>query len=103
MVLGQESYRFFLKKKNYNVITIDNFETGGNALSNINLFKIKNKNVDLNNGRLPFQDNEFDAINMGDVIEHLPNSPKKVMMECNRVLKKWPYTYINTKFYKINK
>ena len=25
---------------------------------------------------------------MGDVIEHLPNSPKKILLECNRVLKK---------------
>ncbi len=86
----------FFKKKNYNVITIDNFETGGNALSNINLFEIKNKNVDLNKGHLPFEDNEFDVINMGDVIEHLPNSPKKVMIECNRVLKKNGHILIST-------
>ena len=72
---GSESCQFF--KKNYNVITIDNFETGGNALSNINLFEIKNKNVDLNKGHLPFEDNEFDVINMGDVMVNLPNSPKK--------------------------
>lgn len=77
----------FFKKNNYEVCTIDHFETGGEALKNIALFNIQTKNVNLNDGKLPFKDKSFNLIYMGDVIEHLPNSPKKILKECHRILK----------------
>jgi 2-polyprenyl-3-methyl-5-hydroxy-6-metoxy-1,4-benzoquinol methylase len=76
-----------LKKLGHNVTTIDHNVTGGNSLKNINIFDIESKNVDLNSGVLPFNDNSFNVIYMGDVIEHLPNSPKKIIAECSRLLK----------------
>jgi len=76
------------KKLGCEVITIDYKETSGEALDNIKLFGLKSLNVNLNEGKLPFESEYFDLIYMGDVIEHLPNSPKKILLECNRVLKK---------------
>lgn len=86
----------FFNKIGYDVTTIDYVESGGNSLKNIDIFKIKNQNVDLNQGSLPFEDETFNIINLGDVIEHLPNSPKKILKECNRVLKKNGYFLVST-------
>jgi|TARA_B100001057_G_scaffold481685_1_gene555999 2-polyprenyl-3-methyl-5-hydroxy-6-metoxy-1,4-benzoquinol methylase len=83
-------------KIGYDVTTIDYDESGGNSLKNIDIFKIKNQNVNLNHGRLPFENETFNIINLGDVIEHLPNSPKKILKECNRVLKKNGYFLVST-------
>lgn len=43
---------------------------------------------------LPFQDNSFDFINVGEVIEHVRN-PKKVLQEIYRVLKPSGHVYIS--------
>ena len=84
------------KKMGFDICTIDYVVTGGNALNNIDLFNIPNKNVNLNNSILPFDNNSFDVIFMGDVIEHLPNSPKKIIKEFYRILKPGGYMVIST-------
>jgi SAM-dependent methyltransferase len=43
-------------------------------------------NVDLNECKLPFADNFFDAVSMGCVLAHVTN-PFELMVELNRVLK----------------
>lgn len=42
--------------------------------------------LDMNKEKLPFQDNHFDTVLAGDIIEHLQN-PSQFLREINRVLK----------------
>jgi len=44
--------------------------------------------------KLPFQDDEFDFVNMSEVIEHVED-PKKVMSEVYRVLKPGGKVYVS--------
>jgi 2-polyprenyl-3-methyl-5-hydroxy-6-metoxy-1,4-benzoquinol methylase len=44
----------------------------------------------------PFGDGEFDVVVCGELIEHLPNGPDKMLFECNRVLKHGGVLLIST-------
>lgn len=45
------------------------------------------EDTDLEQGKLPYQDNQFDVVLASHVIEHLPN-PKEIVREMGRVTKK---------------
>lgn len=45
--------------------------------------------------KVPFRDNQFDCVILGEVIEHVPN-PDFVLTEINRILKKNGYLIIST-------
>ena len=59
-------------------------------INNISLTK-----MDLSEG-LPYSDFSFDAVLLIDVLEHLHNSPKKILAEMSRVLKPGGYVFIGT-------
>lgn len=71
-----------------NIYSIDSKGVSGNlALDNLKDTNITTANCNLENDQLPFEDNSFDFIFFGDVIEHLIHSPKNAILEFKRVLK----------------
>ena len=84
---------FIAKKYNSNIIWIDTsnefLNQANKKLKELNLtdkisFFYKNA---LNTG---FKENIFDIIILSDVLEHIQNT-EKLLIECNRLLKKWWY------------
>ena len=97
---GSGNASFYLYKKNFDVFGADI------AQSAINFCKVraKNKKINLNNfkifdgKKIPFKDNEFDAVLSSEVIEHL-NDPLAHLKEAKRVLKKKGILLITTPNY----
>jgi len=52
--------------------------------------------VDINHSNLPFNDDTFDIVPFLAVVEHLHNSPRKILMEIRRVPKIKGYVVIGT-------
>jgi len=88
----------FLSK---NIITTCNIETyygvdiSENGVSEANLLGIKAKKLDINVEKLPYQDNYFDFILAGEIIEHLFD-PDIFLSEVYRVLQKDGYFILTT-------
>lgn len=76
----------FFRKLGCNSITVDNYVTGGNALSNAMEAGVRGINCDIMNSPLPLEDESVDCILFADVIEHLIHSPKYPLAEFKRVL-----------------
>ena len=78
----------FAKKLGAKVTTLDSYEaSGSDAIENIKNEGIETLFIDILKDKLPFNDNSIDIIFFGDVIEHLLHSPKRVLLEFNRILK----------------
>jgi SAM-dependent methyltransferase len=73
----------------YSVFTVDSKKASGtSAIENIKSTDISGYYCDVEKEGLPFEDGTFDLVFFGDVIEHLLHSPKKILSEIHRVLKK---------------
>lgn len=59
--------------------------SGVDVYKNKNLKNVDYKSADITKG-LPFEDNKFDLVTFGEVIEHVPN-PDFILAEIHRVLK----------------
>lgn len=81
---GAGALCYFAKKKYENIYGIDISE---NALNIAKKYNIITSKVNLNEERLPYEDNYFDAVTCLDVIEHV-FEPVEVIEEINRVLRK---------------
>ena len=78
----------FAKKLGANVITLDSYQaSGSDAIENIKNEGIGSIFIDILNDKIPLDDNSIDIIFFGDVIEHLLHSPKRALLEFNRILK----------------
>jgi len=71
---------------------------GGKGIDNekmaIKVGKRRGANIEFGDAySLPFQDEEFDAVFMGDLLEHL-EFPQKAIKEARRVLKKYLYLVV---------
>ena len=85
------------RKLNVNVYSIDDVSKSSNvALENIKKFGVNTANVDISKNPLPFESNFFDLVFLGDVIEHLPDSPTFPLNEIYRVLKPKKYFICST-------
>lgn len=76
---------YCLKSLGYQIIGLDlNPERVASFIRNNNLYVVK---CDIENERLPFNDNQFDLILLNEVFEHLRIDPIFALKEINRVLK----------------
>ncbi len=58
----------------------------------------------IENEKLPFSDNEFDIINMAEVIEHIPDDKiESILFDLSRVIRKKGYLIITTPNYPIKR
>ncbi|MEN4006026.1 MAG: class I SAM-dependent methyltransferase [Methanobacteriaceae archaeon] len=96
-----------LKRLGYDVCTLDTWEEYSQVYNNrmgikediierLQRHEIGVEYCDIENERFPFEDGSFDVVLFLDVIEHLHNSPKKVLKEIRRVLKKNGITILTT-------
>lgn len=82
----------------FKVISVDFAGTGGKyALKRLIDLGIEGHYVQVGSESLPMLDNSVDVVYAGDVIEHLPHTPKYFMSDIRRVLKKGGYCIIDTK------
>lgn len=78
----------FAKKLGAKVTTLDSYEaSGSDAIENIKSEGIETLFLDILKDKIPIEDNSIDIIFFGDVIEHLLHSPKRALLEFNRILK----------------
>ena len=77
----------FFKKLGHDVWSIDSSKvSGSSALNNIAKAGITPIDLDISTDSIPLDDHSIDLIFMGDVIEHLIHSPKKILIEFHRIL-----------------
>lgn len=57
------------------------------AITDVRRDGVEGHFADITKDRLPLDDNSIDCVFLGDVIEHLPHSPKPALREIRRVLK----------------
>jgi ubiquinone/menaquinone biosynthesis C-methylase UbiE len=70
------------------VTTIDSYSaSGASAMDNVKAVGIVGHFCDVERESLPIESGTADCVFFGDVIEHLQNSPKRVLCEIFRVLK----------------
>jgi methionine biosynthesis protein MetW len=81
---GDGSVSEFLEKNGFDVTSLD---ISQNAIEKAKYERGLKKCIVGNAEQLPFSNETFDIVFLGDVIEHLFN-PQKAIMEANRVLKK---------------
>lgn len=96
-----------LKKKGFDVTVIDTWSEYADCYSNQmgntqDILQRFRQNripccvVDIEHSNLPFNDDTFDIVLFLAVIEHLHDSPRKILMEIRRVLKTKGYVVIAT-------
>jgi SAM-dependent methyltransferase len=68
-------------------ISLDAPFSGPEARANAELAGIETQICDFSTDRFPLEDGQVDCVFFGDVIEHLPHSPRLVLNEIYRVLK----------------
>lgn len=79
------------------VISVDFPKTGGTAaLSRLIEKGVEGHYAEVGAERLPLDDGSVDVVFVGDVIEHLPHSPKLFMSDVVRILKPGGYAVLTT-------
>lgn len=82
----------------FRVISTDFPTTGGNgALHRLIELGMEGHYLQVGNDPLPLEDESVDVVFVGNVIEHLPHSPRKFMSDIKRVLKRGGHLVMDTK------
>lgn len=88
----------YFHKIGHKVISVDYPVTGGfDALKALMDLGIQGHYVHVGVEALPVPDNSVDVVFVGNVIEHLPNSPRQFMADLKRVMKPGGYMVMDTK------
>jgi ubiquinone/menaquinone biosynthesis C-methylase UbiE len=88
----------YFHKVGQKVISMDFPGTGGlDALKVLMDIGIQGHYVQVGVETLPLPDDSIDVVFVGNVIEHLPNSPKRFMADLKRVIKPGGYLIMDTK------
>lgn len=88
----------YFHRLGYKVISVDFPGTGGvDALKALMSLGIQGHYVHVGAEPVPLPDNSLDVVFVGNVIEHLPESPKQFMTDLKRVLKPGGHLVMDTK------
>ena len=88
----------YFHKIGHKVISVDYPGAGGfDALKMLMDMGIQGHYVHVGVDTLPLPDNSVDVVFVGNVIEHLPNSPRQFMADLKRVIKPGGYMVMDTK------
>lgn len=88
----------YFHKLGYKVISVDFPVTGGTyALKSLMDLGIEGHYLQVGVEPLSLPDNSLDVVFVGNVIEHLPNSPRPFMADLKRVLKSGGHLIMDTK------
>ena len=86
-----------IHKLGFRVISLDCIDTGGmEALQSLMDIGIEGHSVEVGKEPIPLPDNSVDVAFAGDVIEHLPHSPKPFVLDIKRVLKPLGWFILDT-------
>ena len=90
------SLSLLFKHYDFDVTAIDIEEVIKNHTDNYSNNGIKYDSLDIDWERLPYEDNYFDCVIFSEVLEHLYESPIKILNELHRVLKPGGSLFLTT-------
>jgi SAM-dependent methyltransferase len=92
---GNGRNSFFLKKKGFDVFTIDSKQVISDVETDFNKFNISSKSYNINSTKIPYKNNSFDAIIAWRVLHRgLKEYRNKLIKELNRILKNKGYLIV---------